>query len=159
MISLKFLRTHSLFGGLSDTDLKAVRGLLRQKSFSRGDVIIHEGEPGDSLYFIHKGAVEVLKKASRRAGAPLKRLAVLSEGATFGEMELIDVQPRAATVRAIRDTETLTLRNSDLYRISKINTKGFTIIIMNLAREISRRLREMDDRIANFQCRGSGRTR
>jgi CRP/FNR family transcriptional regulator, cyclic AMP receptor protein len=149
MISLKFLSTHSLFGGLSDSELKSVRSLLKRRCFAKGFTIIREGELGDRLYFIHKGKVEVVKKLSRKDGSGSKKLAVLAEGDTFGEMELIDIQPRAATVRAIVDTETLMLSNADFYRISKLNIKTFTIIIMNLAREISRRLRKTDERIVN----------
>lgn len=149
MISLKFLRIHSLFGGLSDSELKSVRSFLKRRCFARGATMIREGELGDKLYFIHKGAVEVVKKISRKNGSGSKKLAVLAEGDTFGEMELIDIQPRAATVRAIADTETFMLSNADLYRISKLNIKMFTIIIMNLAREISRRLRKSDESIVN----------
>jgi CRP/FNR family transcriptional regulator, cyclic AMP receptor protein len=149
IISLKFLRTHSLFGGLSDSELKSVRSLRKRRCFAKGDTIIREGEPGDRLYFIHQGSVEVVKKITRKYGSGSKKLAVLAEGDTFGEMELIDIQPRAATVRAIANTETFMLSNADLYRISKLNIKTFTIIIMNLAREISRRLRKSDESIVN----------
>jgi len=62
-------------------------------------------------------------------------------GDTFGEMELIDIQPCAATVRAETDTTAVTFTNADLYHISKWNLKTYAMIIMNLAREISRRLR------------------
>ena len=59
-------------------------------------------------------------------------------------MELIDVQPSVATVRAREETITLILTNGDLYLLEKSSLQTFTMIIMNLAREISRRLRTMD---------------
>jgi CRP-like cAMP-binding protein len=59
-------------------------------------------------------------------------------------MELIDIQPSEATVRAREDTITLVLTNQNLYRLEKASPKTFTMIIMNLARDISRRLRVMD---------------
>ena len=69
-------------------------------------------------------------------------------GDTFGEMELIDIQPCAATVRATEDSVVLTLSNTDFHKISKMDLKSFTLIVMNLAREISRRLRRMDALLA-----------
>jgi CRP/FNR family transcriptional regulator, cyclic AMP receptor protein len=65
----------------------------------------------------------------------------METGDTFGEMELIDIQPCAATVRAESDTTVVTFTNADLYQLSKWNLKTYSMIIMNLAREISRRLR------------------
>ena len=59
-------------------------------------------------------------------------------------MELIDIQRSEATVRAREDTITLVLTNRNLYRLEKASLKTFTMIIMNLARDISRRLRAMD---------------
>jgi len=149
MVTLEFLKTHALFGGLDQSELEMVRSLLKEETFQKGDIIIREGDLGDRLYFIHRGSVEILKKVVSQKKDVQERLAVLESGDTFGEMELIDVQHRAATVRALEDTETLTLSNRDLYRIEKENLKTFTIIIMNLAREISRRLRRMDAEVAS----------
>ncbi|MFO7864625.1 MAG: hypothetical protein R6U85_11530, partial [Salinivirgaceae bacterium] len=57
-------------------------------------------------------------------------------------------QPCAATVRALEPTDTLSLSNRDLYKVSKLDMKTYALLVMNLAREISRRLRHMDDMIA-----------
>ena len=148
MVSLEFLRTHPLFGGINDNDLKLVRKLFKKEFFLQGQNIICEGELGDRLYFIHKGSVEILKKVVTPEREEEERIAVLFAGDTFGEMEIIDVQPRVATVRAMRKTETLSLSNADLYKVSQKNLQAFTIIIMNIAREISRRLRKMDAMVA-----------
>ena len=134
MVTLEFLRSHSLFGGIMDKDLTKIRTLFKEDHFAKGDEIIKEGEPGDRLYFIHDGSVEILKKIPSSENDAQKRLAVLKKGNTFGEMELIDVEERVATVKALENTETLSLSNSDLYVISKWNFETFTIIIMNLAR-------------------------
>jgi CRP/FNR family cyclic AMP-dependent transcriptional regulator len=74
-----------------------------------------------------------------------RQLAILEEGATFGEMELIDIQCCVASVRALEDVKLLTLTNADMYRIYEDNLEAFAMIVMNIAREISRRLRRMDD--------------
>jgi len=143
-VSLEFLRTHSLFGGIVNIELEKIRDLLTKKQFPEGSDIIREGKLGGDLYLIWKGSVEVLKKDPEAPGTGLAQLAVLNEGDSFGEMELIDIQPSVATVRALDETITLVLSHGDLYRLEKSSLQTFTMIIMNLAREISRRLRKMD---------------
>ena len=143
-VSLEFLRSHSLFGGIPNIELKKIRDLLLEKHFPEGADIIREGEAGGDLYLIWKGSVEVLKKDQEYPDYPPVQIAVRNVGDSFGEMELIDIQPSEATVRAREDTITLVLTNQNLYRLEKASPKTFTMIIMNLARDISRRLRVMD---------------
>lgn len=152
MIEYKFLRSHALFGGLTEDEIKTIRTLLKEEHYVKGKLVVEEGGKGDRIYFIYEGSVEVLKKVAfsknSSSNTKLKRIAILGVGDTFGEMELIDIQPCIATIRALEDTSVLTLSNMDLYRISKTNLKTYTLIIMNLAREISRRLRRMDGLVA-----------
>jgi len=110
------------------------------------EFIEKEGETGDKIYFIVEGQVEILKEI--KASGKLSRIFMFSEGDVFGEMELIDVQPCAASVRTIKPTKVLTLSNKGLYSIRKYDLKVFSLIIMNLARDISRRLRKADEIIA-----------
>jgi CRP-like cAMP-binding protein len=153
MIGYKFLKSHCLFGGLSEKEIEMIRPLLKEDHFAEGEEIVSEGSRGDRLYFIYEGSVEVLKQVSLSKGAVVHRIATLGVGDTFGEMELLDVQPCIATIRTLEATSVLTLSNMDLYRISKTNLKTYTMIIMNLARAISRRLRRMDALIAGAQLR------
>ena len=143
-VSLEFLRTHSLFGGLGDRALGRVRKLLEAKRYPKGAEIIREGDSGGNLHMVWRGSAEVWKKDPTNPERPPYRLALLKEGDSFGEMELIDIQPAVATVRAREETVILVLSNGALYRFGKSDPRTFTLIIMNLAREISRRLRVMD---------------
>jgi len=143
-VTLNFLQSHSLFGGIPDSELEKIRELLLERHFPEGSDIIREGEAGGDLYLIWKGSVEVLKKDPEDPDALPVRLAILNEGESFGDMELIDIQPSVATVRTREETITLILTNGDLYSIERSNLQTFTMIIMNLARDISRRLRTMD---------------
>jgi CRP/FNR family cyclic AMP-dependent transcriptional regulator len=144
MIGYKFLKSHALFGGLTEEEIKMIRPFLKAEQYKKGETIVEEGTRGGKLFFIYEGSVEIIKKMNNSDPARLRQIATLDIGNTFGEMELIDVQPCIATVRALEDTSVLTLNNLDLYKISKKNLKTYTIIILNLAREISRRLRRMD---------------
>lgn len=151
VVSIKFLKSHSLFGGVSTKDIERIRPLLKEKSFEPGQDIIVEGETGNSLYFIHRGSVDVLKNVTLDDGTVVQRkIAQLDAGETFGEMEVIDIEPRTATVRAATSVVTFTISGIELYEISGWSPQAFFIIIMNLAREISRRLRKMDAIAAEF---------
>ncbi len=141
---INFLQSQSLFGGLTDKEVESILPLMEREVYSKGDVILREGNVNDKLYFIYRGSVEVLKRIDTRGKVEEKRLNVLHTGDTFGEMEIIDIQPCEATIRALEATTVLIISNKNLYKISKFNLKTYTLIIMNLARDISRRLRMMD---------------
>ena len=145
-----FLQSHALFGGLDDAALAPVVPLLKREHFDAGTFIVREGEPGDRMHFILSGSAEVVKDATPDAPADhtLAQLSVLKPGDAFGEMGLIDVQARSASVRALEAVETLSLTNRDLHKLYRTNSEVFTMIILNLARELSRRLRKMDEKAA-----------
>ena len=146
MVDLTSLHSHSLFGGITEEQISSIRHFFVAEEFSEGEFIEREGESGDRIYFIIEGQVEILKKITESGN--LSRIFMFSEGDVFGEMELLDVQPCAASVRALKPTKALTLSNKGLYQISKYDLKVFSLMIMNLARDISRRLRKADDIIA-----------
>ncbi len=153
MIDLDFLEKHSLFGGIGRRNLKTIIPLLEEVEFGAGEIIISEGEHGENLYFIHSGEVEILKEARVKDREFQEQIAVLKAGETFGEMELIDPEPRIATVRSRTATLLLSLSNTDLYRIYRRNPKTFTLLVLNISRIICRRLREMDAQMAQTLCR------
>jgi len=91
MIDLTSLHSHSLFGGITEGQIEEIRTFFNEEVFNRGDFIEQEGERGDRIFFITEGEVEIIKKL--KFGRGYRQLLVLDEGETFGEMELIDVQP------------------------------------------------------------------
>ncbi len=140
-LSLDFLKSHSLFGGLSDEQLFRVRTNLQEETFPKDFFLFREGDLGDRLYFIRSGRVEIAKHT---AGGKVKRLKLLGAGDTFGELELIDIQPRRASARTLEKTTLLTLTNKGLYQIEETDLRAFSLLVMNMAREIGRHLREYD---------------
>lgn len=137
MIAASALKDYSLFGGLLPEEIEALRPLLGQESYEAGTDIMTEGRPNDRIHFILEGEVVVEK-----GGVSLIRL---SEGDTFGEMEFLDVMPAAASVRALVKSTVATISNHALHELSKTSMRAFAIVVMNLARDLSRRLRRMDD--------------
>lgn len=147
-VSLDLLRSKALFGGLDDERLNKIIALLKTENFLKGASVIKEKEIGDKMYLITKGSVEVLKysKGEKKDGL----ITTLAEGDSFGEMELVDIQPRTATVRAATDLETVSLSNHDLLMLSQKDLEAFSIILVNIARIISRRLRKTDEMLVSI---------
>ena len=154
-IKNSFLTGNSLFGGLSDDQLAEVRTFLKSASYKKDELLLIQGKPNNTLFFIVSGSVAIVKhtdesqQPSSQESPDVRdqEIARLGDGDTFGEMELIDIQPCAASVKALTATEVLTFTNRDLYLLSKSSPKTHTMIIMNLAREISRRLRNADEQL------------
>lgn len=145
METVAFLQQQPLFGGVDDQAMGRILPLLREMNFAAGEVIVHEGEDGDSLFVICRGSVEILKSSDPADGQAGKRIATLGVGDVFGEMELIDMQRRSASVRALEPVSALALSNGDLFRIYESDLPTFALIVLNLAREVSRRLRCIDE--------------
>ncbi len=144
-MSFTQLKACSLFGGVTESAFTSLKPYIQSSHFEAGDAIVTEGAENDRIYFIEHGAVEVTKRLCCNVETPEKLLTTMHEGDTFGEMELIDIQPCAASVRATEPTDTLSLSHRDLYKVSKLDMKTYALLVMNLAREISRRLRRMDE--------------
>jgi CRP-like cAMP-binding protein len=130
------LQKHSLFGGFLDEQIAGILPLMKIETFDAGSVVITEGRPSDRIYFILEGEVEVSKKGIS--------LASFTEGQFFGEMEVLDVMPAEATITTLKPARLISLSNSGLHELSKKDIKAFAMLIMNLARDLSRHLRDMN---------------
>lgn len=107
----ELLQGTDIFAKLSPSELAAVARCVVERDAKAGEVLIREGEPGDSLFLIRAGAVVVEKAV---AGERTVVLAQLSAGAVFGEMSLIDNFPTSAMVRAVEDSSFLLIGRLDL---------------------------------------------
>ena len=97
---------------------------------------------------IIEGSVKVLKNVSDSLSDLMERIAILGTGETFGEMAIVDLQEWLVTVRTLEQTIVLKLWNKKIFDIAKKYNYIYSIVIMDLAREISRCLRVIDDRYA-----------
>ncbi len=146
-VSNAFLCKHSMFGGLSEDELEIIRPFLNDSSYPAGTVILHQGEPNNTVYFIVSGDIAIQKHPDDAENGE-REITTLHAGDSFGEMELIDIQSCAASVVCLTDVQAISLSNRDLYKLSQTHLKIYTMIIMNLARDISRRLRKTDNLLA-----------
>jgi len=109
------LRRCILFRRLSDDDLQLCTARLVHRRFRRGEVVFHAGDPGESLHVIVSGAVRV--ELPSPGGDQPAILIVLHPGEFFGELALLDGEPRSATVVAAEATETLVLERPRFQRL------------------------------------------
>ncbi|MBU0934097.1 MAG: cyclic nucleotide-binding domain-containing protein [Spirochaetes bacterium] len=143
MIEASSLQNYSLFGGLLTEQIEKILPLISYLSYDSDSLIMQEGQRNDSIYFILQGKVEVSKAGHHIVDLP--------EGQAFGEMELLDVMPSAATIRALEPVRLAVISNTSLHKIYCLDLCVFSIMIMNLARDLSRRLRHMDD-VVSHDC-------
>jgi cAMP-dependent protein kinase regulator len=100
-----------LFSELEPAELKDVVTRLKHHSYPPETILVKEGDPGDSLFVVCEGKVEVSTAGPK--GKPIK-LAELQEGDFFGEVSLLTGKPRTATITSLDETEVLELTRSDL---------------------------------------------
>lgn len=143
MQRIELLRRMPVFGAIRDNILELVLSMSRTVRVARGEFFFHEGDPGETLYVLEEGRVEILKgkRGEERA------IGELGPGDCFGEMALMDFSPRSASIRAVEDCLAIEISASCLYRIYETDIEQFALIEMNMGREVSRRLREADKRL------------
>src|SRR5262245_49552591 len=142
-----FLAATPFFGGLSDASLDLLISMLVERRFDLGASIVAEGEPGRSMYIVHSGELVVSKLGGSGRVIAMTRL---GPGDFFGEMTLIEPQNRSATVVAETPTVLYELTAQNLYAYYKADIHAYVIVMQNINRELCRRLRRADNRIAEL---------
>ena len=137
------LRRVPLFAELSEAEIARLGDIARDRSYPRNSVILFEDDPGDALYVVVTGLVKVVLIGEDGREVILS---VLKEGDFFGEMSLIDDQPRSAHVIAMEDSSLVVLRREDFqHRIRE--APG---VALGMLKAMSRRLREADEKIGGL---------
>jgi CRP/FNR family cyclic AMP-dependent transcriptional regulator len=126
---LGMLEKTSLWSGLSKQDLKSIAKLSKERTYDPGETIVRKGEGGVGFYLILEGAVEIKSDG--------KTLSKLGPGQFFGEMSVLDNQPRSADVVVVEPTKCLTLSAWSFNAMISENPK----IALRMLQEFVRRLR------------------
>jgi CRP-like cAMP-binding protein len=129
---VKMLEKSPLWSGLSKEELKSMVSFARERRFESGETIVQRGEKGIAFYLILDGAVEI-----RSDG---KMLSKLGPGEFFGEMSLLDNQPRSADVVTVQPSRVLILTDWRFAGLISSNPK----IAIKILQELVRRLRKAD---------------
>ncbi len=115
------------------------------KRYRDGEVIIRQGEPGDCMYVVQAGQVEVVQHTEQGE----QHLAYLQAGDFFGEMAEFERQVRSATVRAAGEAKVLKVDKKTLLR----RIKEDPLLAVNLLQTMSHRIRELDGQLAKHEER------
>jgi CRP/FNR family transcriptional regulator, cyclic AMP receptor protein len=137
------LRKVPLFRHLSEADVVALAEAARERSYPKNSVILFEDDPGDALYVVATGTVKVVLIGEDGREVILS---VLGPGDFFGEMALIDDEPRSAHVIAMEDSNLYVLRREDFQSCLKLQPG----IALALLKELSRRLRRVDEKVGGL---------
>jgi len=141
-VTTAMLREIGLFGGLDDATLEVLARELPMQNANVSDRVVTEGHPATDMYVVVSGELEVLKRGP--SGAEV-RVAMLGPGDWFGEMAIVDVQPRSASVRALAPSFLLRMSAENVDQLLyRRDLKAYSLLVMNIARELSRRLRVAD---------------
>ena len=143
MNTLEILRTAPFFKDLDASELDAVAQCVAPVRVRAGQVVIHEGAAGESLYIVQSGRLRIEKMAGGRR----LDLGELGPGAAFGEMSLIDSVPTSATVTAADDSDLLGIGRLDLNVLLNWNPILAAKMWRSFTLMLSLRLRDMNDRM------------
>jgi len=143
MTAVDVLRKVPLFADLSEADLQRFAEVARAREYPRNSVILFEDDPGDALYIVSSGQVKVVLIGEDGREVILS---VLGEGDFFGEMSLVDDEPRSAHVIAMKDSDLLVLRRDDFQAQLEQHPK----IALQLLRVVVQRLRRADEKIGGL---------
>ena len=137
------LKRVPLFSDLADTELARFSDVIREREYPKNSVILFEDDPGDALYIVSSGQVKVVLIGEDGREVILS---VLGDGDFFGEMSLIDDEPRSAHVIAMKDSQLLVLRRDDFQaRLGESPT-----IALKLLKVLVQRLRRADEKIGGL---------
>jgi CRP/FNR family cyclic AMP-dependent transcriptional regulator len=148
-----FLLDTPFFGGLSNASLDVLVSMLVERRFAAGETVVAEGEPGRSMFVVHAGSLTVTRKID---AARSMRLTTLGPGDFFGEMTLIAMQNRSATITADEPVLLHELSARNLYTFYKADVHAYVLVMQNVNRELCRRLCRADNHLAALQIASLG---
>jgi len=131
------LQQMAIFGGVDDQALQFLLARSRTCRHAAGSYITREGETGTGLFVLLSGRIAVQRRWDDRQVL----LRELGAGECFGEMALLDLGRRSASVLALQACEVLEMESGLLHEFFEHDTRQFALMQMNIARELSRRLR------------------
>jgi CRP/FNR family transcriptional regulator, cyclic AMP receptor protein len=128
-----------LLEGVPEADVRAALSLARRRTFRRGEVVFHRGDPADAVHLIVKGRYNV---SIGTALGEVIALAIRGPGEAFGELALLTDAERTATVTALEPGETLVVRAAELRRLAERHPALDEVLVRLLAEQV-RRLSEL----------------
>jgi CRP-like cAMP-binding protein len=147
MVTVDSLKRVEILIGLTDAQIARVAEICEIKKYDRTEIIVHINEPSDEIYVIHKGSAEVILSGDRVTAETLvasgpESIIAIGQGQIFGEVALIDMGTRSATVRCTRDgTELYVIRRDQFIDLCEQDTDIGYKVMRNLAADLAFKLR------------------
>jgi CRP/FNR family cyclic AMP-dependent transcriptional regulator len=138
---------------LSSLEINFLTTLSKEERYENGQALFHEGEPAETMYVVLDGKVRISKHIP---GAGEEALSFLERGAFFGEMALIEREPRSATAVAHGDTIVLGIPREVLRGLLDIKKVSSTRLLRLLCEMLARRLDEIDDKLVGWHVLSAG---
>jgi CRP-like cAMP-binding protein len=136
------LCTVPIFAGLEEKALGIFLEHAQRTEVPKGTTISYEGEVNRFMYLIEAGEVQIVKNSTTPAPVTL---AVLGPGEFFGEMCILETLPRCATGKAATKATVVSVASIAFYHLYEKMPRHHSILILNIARDLSRRLRHLDE--------------
>ncbi|MBN1828666.1 MAG: cyclic nucleotide-binding domain-containing protein [Deltaproteobacteria bacterium] len=147
----------NLLKNVSEEKIAEFASICRKVIFKKGDVIVREGDIGDTMYMIVEGTVEVARTLvfedlDEKNPLGNKVFAKLSakDHAVFGEISLLESSPRTATITALTDSFFYEIKRADFLRLARKDSELGFQIIYNVATVLGARLRKADEDITKL---------
>jgi len=134
------LQASPLFADLLPLEKQYLADLAVHRNLAEGDVLFEAGDVGDAMYVVVSGQLIV----EAVDGDDVRQVATLEAPDFLGEMALIDKGPRAARVRASKDSVLLAISHDNIFSFAKVHRNGFTWLVVNIAKNLAGRLRNMN---------------
>jgi len=150
---IELLHETELFKDLHAEQITEVLSIAREVSFSEGEIIVREGDIGDTMYIILEGSVDVVKSLvmdgmdedeTTGKNKVFTRLSA-KDHAVFGEIALLEEFRRTATIKAVTDCVLYEIRKDDFLKLAEWDYALGYRILLNLSRIVSARLRKADE--------------
>ncbi|MBX2823294.1 MAG: cyclic nucleotide-binding domain-containing protein [Gammaproteobacteria bacterium] len=134
-----------IFAGMSASALEQLSSSAGVLEFPADELLFSQGEPGRSFYLIESGEVEVFQQVE---SGQEKSIARLPQGDFFGDMAILECAPRSASVRTTQPSLLHEITTGHLHQLYKDMPDQYSILILNIARDLARRLHKMDDQFS-----------
>jgi CRP/FNR family cyclic AMP-dependent transcriptional regulator len=141
----QLLQNVPILAGLDEQAVAFLWDRINERRAAPGAVVLAEGEAGNRFFLVGDGEVKVCKHFGK---ATEVQLAKLSRGEFFGEMCILETLPRSATVQAVVETQLFSLSSLAFYHLYQEMPGQHSLLLLNIARDLSRRLRQLDEAFA-----------
>ena len=135
-----------IFDEVDGRDFQWIEKTAYVQNLPKGTPLFKEGTPGDAMFFISSGEIDIIKEAE---GGKQVHLATLYKGAVLGEMSLVDSAPRSASAVAKTDVKLIYLKKDSFKIFLDEHPRPACKILLKLLRTLSLRLRQADSKVVD----------